>query len=125
MRRDGELRGSIMNELIPIDLAHLQKITRGDADFQQELLETFMEDAPDFIEEIKIALVTQDHHTLKHKAHQLKGAAATVGIFPLSNLAEQLEKKVQQEQLDFLSYLVEKMEILLEQVRVFLETGGE
>ena len=112
-----------MNELIPIDLARLQKITRGDVDFQQELLETFMEDAPGFIEDIKIALVKQDHHTLKHKAHQLKGAAATVAIFPLSDLAAQLEKKVEQEQLDSSNFLVKEMEHLLEQVRLFIETG--
>ena len=114
-----------MNKPIPIDLAHLNKITREDTDFQQELLEEFMKEAPGFVRDIQTALVNQDRQLLEYKAHQLKGSAATVAIFPLSDLAQKLEAQAKHKQIESPNPLVEEMETLLEQVREFIKTGAK
>jgi len=56
-----------------------------------ELIEMFVEDAPDKIQRLQYAIDTQDIEAVRVFAHQLKGSAASYGFEALTDLARQLE----------------------------------
>ena len=60
-------------------------------DFINELIDTFLEDAPKLIDEIKAAHTTNNADTFRRVAHSMKSNAATFGASQLSALAKELE----------------------------------
>jgi HPt (histidine-containing phosphotransfer) domain-containing protein len=60
-------------------------------DFIDELIDTFLEDAPKMIAEIKSALASNDVETFRRAAHSMKSNAATFGANELASLAKELE----------------------------------
>ena len=60
-------------------------------DFINELIDTFLEDAPKIIAEIKSGLATNNADTFRRAAHSLKSNAATFGASHLAALAKDLE----------------------------------
>lgn len=61
------------------------------ADFIGELIETFLEDAPQLIQQLHISLKIDDADTFRRTAHSLKSNAASFGANHLSGLAKELE----------------------------------
>ncbi|MCS6794074.1 MAG: PAS domain S-box protein [Oscillatoriaceae bacterium SKYG93] len=110
---------SLLLEESLMDLARLDELTRGDTGFQLELLQTFMEDAPSYLEGIKQAIASGDFKTLARRAHQLKGAAAMVAILNIPELAAQIELQAQGERLEGVSELTARIEVILDKVRAF------
>ncbi len=60
-------------------------------DFINELIDTFLEDAPKMITEIKSALAANNADTFRRAAHSMKSNAATFGASQLAALAKELE----------------------------------
>ena len=60
-------------------------------EFINELIDTFLEDAPKMIAEIKSALSANDAETFRRAAHSMKSNAATFGASQLAALAKELE----------------------------------
>ena len=60
-------------------------------DFINELIDTFLEDAPKMIAEIKSALSANNAETFRRAAHSMKSNAATFGASQLAALAKELE----------------------------------
>jgi len=60
-------------------------------DFINELIDTFLEDAPKLIQEMKAALDLNNADTFRRAAHSMKSNAATFGAGQLSVLAKELE----------------------------------
>ncbi|MBD2040002.1 PAS domain S-box protein [Microcoleus sp. FACHB-672] len=105
---------------VPVDLERLRELSRGDTAFELELLETFMEDAPTYVEEIKQAAETRDVATLCRRAHQLKGASGMVAIRKMPALAAQLESVAQENHLEGAAELVTELEAILQQVKALI-----
>lgn len=61
------------------------------ADFIQELITTFLEDAPLQIQQMKEALQKKDAEAFRRAAHTVKSNAATFGATELANIARELE----------------------------------
>jgi HPt (histidine-containing phosphotransfer) domain-containing protein len=61
------------------------------ADFIGELIDAFLDDAPQLIQEIKTALKAGDAESFRRAAHSLKSNSATFGANHLSILAKELE----------------------------------
>jgi len=61
------------------------------ADFINELIDTFLEDAPKIIDELKSALKADNADSFRRAAHSLKSNAATFGASQLAALAKELE----------------------------------
>ena len=61
------------------------------ADFIGELINTFLEDAPQLIAQLHSALAANDAETFRRAAHSLKSNAASFGANHLSALAKELE----------------------------------
>jgi HPt (histidine-containing phosphotransfer) domain-containing protein len=60
-------------------------------DFIDELIDTFLEDAPKLIDELKSALDANNADTFRRAAHSMKSNAATFGASQLATLAKELE----------------------------------
>jgi HPt (histidine-containing phosphotransfer) domain-containing protein len=75
-----------------IDQATFEELKEmSGADFINELIDTFLEDAPKLIEEMRTALVANNADTFRRAAHSMKSNAATFGASQLSALAKELE----------------------------------
>ena len=60
-------------------------------DFINELIDTFLEDAPKMIAEIKSSHAANNAETFRRAAHSMKSNAATFGASQLAALAKELE----------------------------------
>lgn len=89
------------------------------ADFIEELIDAFLDDAVTQMAEMKSALAAQDSETFRRAAHSLKSNAATFGAGDLAALARELEMLGRERNLETGS----KLEILqeaFEQVKIQL-----
>ncbi|NJO08412.1 MAG: Hpt domain-containing protein [Leptolyngbyaceae cyanobacterium SL_1_1] len=74
-----------------IDLEQLQQISGGDPEFEQELLQLFVEDAAAQVEALRAAIAQQNGSAIEETAHHLKGASANVGATAIAQAASKLE----------------------------------
>ena len=81
------------NSMPVIDKATFDELKEmSGADFINELIDTFLEDSPKLIEEIRISLATNNADAFRRAAHSLKSNAATFGAGQLAELAKELER---------------------------------
>lgn len=75
-----------------IDLAAFDALKEmSGGDFIWELVDAFLEDAPQLIHGMKTALEVGDAESFRRAAHSLKSNSATFGANKLSALAKELE----------------------------------
>ncbi len=74
----------------PIDLVHLFRMTMGDRDLQQEILDLFDQQIGILIERMHDA----EPATLATLAHTLKGSARSIGAWDLVHATERIEAAV-------------------------------
>lgn len=75
-----------------IDLATFEELKQmSGADFIDELVDTFLEDAPKLIGELKSSLKAGDADAFRRAAHSLKSNGATFGAVHFAELARDLE----------------------------------
>jgi len=75
----------------PIDLAHLARMTLGDAALERQVLGMFASQSASVIE--KLAALPAETGAL---AHTLKGSARAIGAFRVAECAEALEAAIRQ-----------------------------
>ena len=63
------------------------------ADFVAELVDTFLEDAPALIDELRSARAASDADLFRRSAHSLKSNSHTFGALALGAMARELELK--------------------------------
>ena len=105
---------------VPVDLDRLHELSMGNKAFERELLQTFIDDAPTYIQEIEAAVRELDYYRLANKAHQLKGASAMVAILTMPELAEQLEIRAMKSCAEDIPDLIARLNRIIERVRGFL-----
>jgi HPt (histidine-containing phosphotransfer) domain-containing protein len=69
-------------------------------DFIDELVETFFEEGPGLLEEMRLALDSGDAEVFRRAAHSLKSNGASFGATQLASLARDLEYMGRDSQLD-------------------------
>lgn len=70
------------------------------ADFINELIDAFLEDAPIMIQSMRTALDTRDVESFRRNAHSLKSNANTFGATELGLLARELETMAKENNLE-------------------------
>lgn len=70
------------------------------ADYIGELIDAFLDDAPDLFTQMKSALVKKDAESFRRASHSMKSNAATFGAMSLSNLAKELESMARENDLE-------------------------
>ena len=69
-------------------------------DFINELIDAFLDDAPDMLNNMKTALETKDVESFRRNAHSLKSNANTFGATELGELSKELEFMAKENNLD-------------------------
>ena len=69
----------------------LVQSVQGDRAFVQELIDTYLEDAPKLIADIRAAVNADQADVLRRAAHSLKSNSASFGAMTLSALCKELE----------------------------------
>ncbi|WRH66501.1 MAG: response regulator [Planktothrix sp. GU0601_MAG3] len=105
----------------PLNIGRLQKISGGKKEFQQKLLKVYMERSEQDFVEIQAAITAQNFTVLQQYAHRFKGSSANVGATIISQLADQLENAIQQENIALCSEQVAKIQDNLEILKVHIE----
>lgn len=82
------------------------------ADFINELIDAFLDDAPTMIRDMQTALETNDVESFRRNAHSLKSNANTFGATELGVLAKELEFMAKENNLD----IGDKLEALKEEL---------
>ena len=70
------------------------------ADFINELIDAFLDDAPNMIQNMHTALDVKDVESFRRNAHSLKSNANTFGATELGALAKELEFMARENNLD-------------------------
>ena len=73
----------------PATFAELQ--SAAGADFVKELIDTFLEEAPPMLEELRETLAAGNAEAFRRAAHTLKSNGNTFGALTLGGLARELE----------------------------------
>jgi len=75
-----------------LDQATFEELKQmSEDDFINELIDTFLDDAPKMVAELKSALQAKDADTFRRAAHSMKSNANTFGATQLAALAKELE----------------------------------
>jgi HPt (histidine-containing phosphotransfer) domain-containing protein len=81
------------NPLSVINQATFEELKQmSGEDFITELIDAFLDDAPNMLANIKSALEAQDVESFRRNAHSLKSNANTFGATELGVLAKELEQ---------------------------------
>lgn len=75
-----------------IDIDDALKRALGDAAFLKMMFDEFQQMVPEFVDALEKAIENNDADSLDRTAHQMKGAAANLGILSISSIALNLEK---------------------------------
>jgi PAS domain S-box-containing protein len=105
----------------PLDVAKLREITDGDAEFTNELLDTFLASAAESLDEMNQMLVKDDRQQLARAAHKLKGAAANIHAVEVARVAAQVEHEAASGAQDLVAALTAELRTLVAQVADFVQ----
>jgi len=105
-----------------IDVTTFEELKRiSGADFINELVDTFLDDAPKLIAELRSALVGRDADSFRRAAHSLKSNSATFGAQRLAELSRELELLGRQNRLgetgDRLGELERSFQVVAEELK--------
>ncbi len=76
----------------PIDVDDALERAGGDREFLKELMEIFLEDVPERLGEIKVAVASRDGEAMARAAHSVKGAAANLSANAVREAAFHIEQ---------------------------------
>jgi two-component system sensor histidine kinase/response regulator len=107
-----------------VDMTALRELTGGDAEFERELLETFVSSGDQCLAEILAALRTGDFDTIGSRAHALKGASANIHASGLAAAASSLERAARANSGDEIEGLVRALTDKLQAVNAELRLAG-
>jgi histidine phosphotransfer protein HptB len=84
-----------------IDQATFEELKQmSGEDFINELIEAFLDDGPNMLNNMQTALETKDVESFRRNAHSLKSNANTFGATELGVLAKELESMARENNLD-------------------------
>jgi PAS domain S-box-containing protein len=110
---------------LQINWQQLHQLSEGNAEFELELLQMFVEDTQLRLEAIKAALTTTTLHEIERQAHHLKGSSANIGATAMQLAAEKLEKIIRSQQLEGADHLVLELEQFVNSIKAFLISKKE
>jgi signal transduction histidine kinase/ligand-binding sensor domain-containing protein/DNA-binding response OmpR family regulator len=95
----------------PVDWERLMKVSDGDEDFAQDLVQLFIESGDAALRDITVALQRGDLATVGRVAHSFKGSSANIFAQPASTAAARLEEAARAGNENQLSLLEEQLRL--------------
>jgi len=74
-----------------LNLSYLYELSGGDHDFVAEIIEMFLQDAPDLINQSNEHIQKEDYHQLRVTVHKLKSSVKVLGGDRLALLIQEIE----------------------------------
>lgn len=115
---------------LAIDWEHLHQISDGNAEFERELLEIFVEDTEQHLDAAQTAIgawrdskdtTPQNKAQLAQIAHHVKGSSANVGLYQMQKAALQLEQYIKDDKLIEIMTLLTQLTDMLGEIRKYLK----
>lgn len=91
-----------------LDFTQIDQIACGDVAFKKELIEIFMVQIPDFIENMNVFYEKNDYVSLAREAHTAKSSALIFGMKETGDLLKQIQLFAEQNEFELIPSLVEK-----------------
>jgi two-component system sensor histidine kinase/response regulator len=107
-----------------VDMSALRELTGGDAEFERELVQTFVSSGDQCLAEILSALRLSDLATIGTRAHALKGASANIHALGLAAAASSLESAARANSAGEIDALVQALTAKLKAVNAELRKAG-
>ncbi len=104
---------------LPVDFEIIQKIY-DDKDVLKETVKVFLEDAPETIELLAVAIEARDSKNVKMYAHKLRGLARHVAASKLSDMLYPLETKAREGELEGSEELFADIQTEFDKLKSFL-----
>ncbi len=99
----------------------------GDRQLLQEVVEAFLQECPELLEQTRAAVATADAAFLRRAAHTIKGILRTLGLETPGALAAQLEEMGRSSDLSaapsVLARLESRLEEILPEAKAFASAG--
>lgn len=116
----------MQKDKIVFDKDEALKMFEDDVEFLKELIEMFINDAPEHMSEIEEAVNCRNSKALEKAAHKLKGAAANFGKNATTDTAFKLETMGKENNLDGVEevygILVKDVESLVNALKEFVKS---
>lgn len=74
-----------------IDLSYLREISGNDGIFIKDMIQTYLDHTPGYIEKLKLFLADQKWDEIGHLAHKMKPSIGFMGIHMLKETIQQLQ----------------------------------
>ncbi len=120
----GTIDNSVMEEgnvsKPTVDLERLRKLTGNSAKFEQELLESFLEDSSLIYQQIEQAFADLNFPTVVEKAQELRNIANTIAINHLPEVAAEIEERAKNRQVEGLPELLKELKLILRRVTTWI-----
>lgn len=117
-RADGARAGDVLD---PKALDRLLEMVGGAPDYLVELIDSFLEDGPQLLADLRQALARGDAAAVRLAAHTLKSNSADFGAMTLATVCQRLEALGKAGTLDGAAELAAQAEAEFQKVRVALE----
>ena len=88
-----------------VDFTRIQETSDGDSEFEIELIEMYLEDAKEHLDNIAGQVESGALEALKRTAHTLKGSSANIGAIQMQQVSLQIEGAVDEKNMDLISSL--------------------
>ncbi len=111
--------------LDPKALDNLREVVGGDPEFLAELIDTFLDDAPSLLADLRQGLAAGDAAEVRRHAHSLKSNGAEFGATALSQRCGQLEAMAKEGRLEGAESLLTQIEGLYQEVETALRALGQ
>ena len=111
--------------LDPKALDNLREVVGGDPEFLTELVDTFLDDAPSLLADLRQGLAAGDATEVRRHAHSLKSNGAEFGATELSQRCGQLEAIAKEGRLEGAESLLTQIEGLYQEVETALRALGQ
>jgi histidine phosphotransfer protein HptB len=109
-------------EINSIDLATFVNLREMmGADFMVELVDTYLQDSPEMLQQMRQALDAQDADSFRRAAHSLKSNSANFGATQLAEQARMLEMMAKEGRLDQVGDSLDQVEAEFSRVKIDLE----
>ncbi|MEG4799050.1 PAS domain S-box protein [Microcoleus sp. ARI1-B5] len=108
-----EIENSIEDLESVVDMARLHEIAGADLDFEREILQAFVVDTGGYLEAAKSAIASGDVETLARRAHQIKGVSATAAVRLMPEMAAELQRLAESNDLEGATKIIAELEIIL------------
>ena len=79
-------------DLLMLDFQLAMERVGGDEDLLKEIARLFLDEYPDSLRKLEVAIASQNPKQVEHEAHTLKGAIANFGAPQATNAALELEQ---------------------------------